>query len=135
MVIADVSRQRLRGHRNGTGLSPAEVAERIGCAESDVRAWEAGELSPAPVTLRVLAQLYACPEDGFVRRRDGDAADYIDAVVSHMAPLGDDDLRSVASVLRRIGARQGATSGNCGSTSGDAAPKFVHDTPCNEKSG
>lgn len=101
-----------------------------------IKAYEAGVLQPPPDRLAALAELYdVAPDD--LRRRcardvDVDMQDYVDAVISHIPPMTEAEIRAAAGVLRRIDQRRRAVR-SARSPAGDAGrtndrSEFLGDT-------
>lgn len=49
---------RIRLHRERLALTQAELAERLGTRDNQIRRWEAGEQVPRPATRRKLAEIF-----------------------------------------------------------------------------
>jgi DNA-binding XRE family transcriptional regulator len=110
MAAAPFSRDRLRGHRNGTGLTRAQVAAHIGRTEAAYKSYEAGTAEPPARMLAALAELFGVAIDDLYQQRDDPVADYASAVAKHCRPLTDAELDAVAVVLRKINRRRRAAT-------------------------
>ncbi|HTF52206.1 MAG TPA: helix-turn-helix transcriptional regulator [Pseudonocardia sp.] len=95
------SGDRLRGHRNGLGRGLADVAEKVGCTVEELESFEAARGEPTPELLAAIAAELGQPIRELHARNSVGQDDYMDAVLSHADPLSDDDLRSIALVMRR----------------------------------
>ena len=49
--------------RKCKGLTQRELAEKMGCTQTDVSRWESGSVQPSPPTLEKLAEVLECPVD------------------------------------------------------------------------
>jgi len=61
---------RLRALRQSSDLTQAELAKRLGCAESTVRMWELGRNEPDLATINTLAELFNVPFNYLVGKDD-----------------------------------------------------------------
>lgn len=111
MARGEFSPDRLRGHRNGRGLTRAEVGTAIGRSAGTIASYEDGRSLPTAPALVRLAQVYRVSIDDFYARFDDQIEDYVDAVAQHCKPLTDAEIATVATVLRRIDRRLIAKSG------------------------
>lgn len=133
MAIGEFCRHRVRGHRQGMGLSLSDVAQSIGRTESAVRSYETGVSRPSVAILGALAKLFGVPTDDLYQKCEDPSGveDYVGALVQHMAPLSDGEIKAAAAVLRRIGPRQraaraGGSRGRTGSPSCDSPNPIEH---------
>lgn len=53
----------IKALRRNSGLTQAQLAEKVGCAQKDVSRWENGEHSPSTDALRRLAAALGCSMD------------------------------------------------------------------------
>lgn len=110
------SRDRVRGHRNGLGLSHAEVGAAIGRTEAVVKSYEDGAAQPPAGVLAALAEMFGTTVDDLYSKRDDPVADYVNTVAAHCRPLTDAELEGAATVLRRINRRRRAAAAAASST-------------------
>lgn len=106
VTIGEFSPDRVRGHRNGRGLTREQVAAHIGLTVAAIRTYEQGLCQPKARALALLAELFGVPIGDLYVRHDDPFEDYVDAVVSHMPPLTDGEIKAAAAVLRRIDRRR-----------------------------
>lgn len=95
------SRARLRGHRDGQGLTIGVVAERAHLSPIDYARMEAGELVPTDVQLVLLAAaMNVLPQQLLREGPESTWADeYADAAISHLDPMSSEEVARVAKVL------------------------------------
>lgn len=100
--MAQFSRQRLRGLRNGAGLSRQALAARVGYSIADVTAWETDDGStPSPETIAALADALRVTPGDLDQVHDDPVQEYVSGVLHDAPPLPDDALEAAARVLRR----------------------------------
>lgn len=94
------SRGRLRGHRNGLGLSQVELGVRAGISADDVAAYEQGDRVPGAATLVDLADALGVSPRSLRSISANWCEDYVDAALSHAEPLEPQDVDRAAHALR-----------------------------------
>ena len=94
------SRGRLRGHRNGLGLSQVELGARSGVDPDTIAAFEQGNLAPGDLTLQRLADALGVPLRSLRSISGNSCEDYVDAALSHAQPLAQQDVDRAAHALR-----------------------------------
>lgn len=99
------SRQRLRGHRDGRGMSRADLAGAAERTQAAVKSYEDGVCQPPAGALIALADALGVTVDDLYSRHDDSVEDYLDAVASHCRPLTDTELEAAAVVFRQMNPR------------------------------
>lgn len=94
------SRGRLRGHRNGLGLSQVELGARVGIPADHVAEYEQGDRIPDPLTQDALAAALGISPRSLRSVSANWAEDYVDAALSHAQPLQPQDIDRAAHALR-----------------------------------
>lgn len=94
------SRGRLRGHRNGLGLSQVELGARAGIDPDTLAAFEQGDLAPGDATVFALAEALGVPVRSLRSITGNWCEDYVDAALSHAEPLATQDVDRAAHALR-----------------------------------
>jgi transcriptional regulator with XRE-family HTH domain len=109
-MAASFSRDRLRGHRNGLGLSLADLSERTDPTINmhTIKSYETGRAEPPAHRLGVLADALGIAIDDLYTQHDDRVRDYCAAVASHGPPMSEESLDAAATVLRSIRRRMRA---------------------------
>lgn len=58
--------EKLKAARLATGMTQAQLAEKIGCLSKDVSRWENGHVEPGVMTAKKIAQVLGCKIDDIV---------------------------------------------------------------------
>lgn len=107
--MADISPDRLRGHRHGAGLTLAEVAAHIGRSSAALKTYEAGTSRPPAPVAAALAELYGLTGvNDLYSARDDPIRDYATALAAHCRPLTAAELEGATVVLGRLRRRRAA---------------------------
>lgn len=94
------SRGRLRGHRNGQGLSQVEVGARAGIHPDTIAAFEQGNLAPDDAMVIDLADALGVSPRSLRSASGNWCEDYVDAALTHAEPLATQDVDRAAHALR-----------------------------------
>lgn len=57
---------KMKAVRIARGLSQAQLAEKVGCAQKDISRWESGAHEPSIANLKKLAAALACKVDEII---------------------------------------------------------------------
>ncbi|RTL62041.1 MAG: helix-turn-helix domain-containing protein [Pseudonocardiaceae bacterium] len=96
------SPHRLRGHRDGVGRSPADLAAAVGRSPDALRCYETGRTEPPARVLAALADELGVDLDDLFARHDDPTLDYVDAVAQHCPPLTPDEVQAAAVVIGKM---------------------------------
>lgn len=94
------SRGRLRGHRNGLGLSQIELGHRAGLHPDTLAAFEQGDLAPSDSIVIDLADALGVSPRSLRSATGNWCEDYVDAALTHAQPLAAQDVDRAAHALR-----------------------------------
>lgn len=102
------SRDRMRGHRDGLGLTLTDLGRRTGINPNTLRSYESGKAEPPARRLGVLAEALDVHIDDLYGQHGDPIRDYCAAVAAHGPPMSDQAITNAATVLRTIRRRMRA---------------------------
>lgn len=94
---------RLRGYRDLRGLDRRQLAKAAGTTPVVIVAYEEATAQPDPNDLRALADALTVEPGALCGRADADDSwEYWSVRCAHLPPMTDEQIATVATVLRRI---------------------------------